>query len=66
LEMPHSISTGAKVNRIFLVGTLIEKGSEYWRGSVTDTTGSFTIYAGQYHPEAAHFLSTWKCLSSYQ
>jgi uncharacterized protein len=55
--------TGAKVNRIFLVGTLIEKedigtGSEYWRGRVTDPTGSFTIYAGQYHPEAAQFLST--------
>jgi uncharacterized protein len=55
--------TGTKVNRIFLVGTLIEKedigtDSEYWRGRVTDPTGSFTIYAGQYHPEAAQFLST--------
>jgi RPA family protein len=54
--------TGAKVNRIFLVGTLIEKDdigtdSEYWRGRVSDPTGSFTIYAGQYHPEAAQFLS---------
>jgi RPA family protein len=33
-------------------------GSEYWRGRVTDPTGSFTIYAGQYHPEAAQFFST--------
>ena len=54
--------TGAKVNRIFLVGTLIEKedigtGSEYWRGRISDPTGSFIIYAGQYHPEAAQFLS---------
>lgn len=54
--------TGAKVNRIFLVGTLIEKedigtDSEYWRGRVSDPTGSFLIYAGQYHPEAAQFLS---------
>jgi len=54
--------TGAKVNRIFLVGTLIEKedigtDSEYWRGRVSDPTGTFTIYAGQYHPEAAQFLS---------
>ena len=54
--------TGAKVNRIFLVGVLIEKedigtDSEYWRGKVSDPTGSFTIYAGQYHPEAAQFLS---------
>jgi RPA family protein len=55
--------TGAKVNRIFLVGTLIEKEdigtrSEDWRGRVSDPTGTFTIYAGQYHPEAAQFLST--------
>ena len=54
--------TGAKVNRVFLVGTLIEKedigtGSEYWRGRISDPTGTFIIYAGQYHPEAAQFLS---------
>jgi RPA family protein len=54
--------TGAKVNRIFLVGTLIEKedigtDTEYWRGRVSDPTGSFLIYAGQYQPEAAQFLS---------
>jgi RPA family protein len=54
--------TGAKVNRIFIVGTLIEKedigtDSEYWRGRVSDPTGTFTIYAGQYHPEASQFLS---------
>jgi RPA family protein len=54
--------TGAKVNRIYLVGVLIEKedigtDSEYWRGKVSDPTGTFTIYAGQYHPEAAQFLS---------
>jgi RPA family protein len=53
--------TGAKVNRIFLVGTLIEKedigsDSEYWRGRVSDPTGSFLVYAGQYQPEAAQFL----------
>jgi uncharacterized protein len=54
--------TGAKVNRLFLVGTLIEKedigtDSEYWRGRVSDPTGSFLVYAGQYQPEAAQFLS---------
>jgi len=53
--------TGAKVNRIFIVGTLIEKedigtDSEYWRGRVSDPTGSFLVYAGQYQPEAAQFL----------
>jgi len=54
--------TGAKVNRIFLVGTLIEKedigtDSEYWRGRISDPTGSFLVYAGQYQPEGAQFLS---------
>ncbi len=54
--------TGAKVNRLFIVGTLIEKEdigseSEYWRGRVSDPTGSFFIYAGQYQPEAAQLLA---------
>ncbi|RNI11824.1 DNA-binding protein [Methanohalophilus sp. RSK] len=54
--------TGARVNRLFIVGTLIEKENigneaEYWRGRVTDPTGTFTIYAGQYQPEAAQLLS---------
>ncbi|MBC7086346.1 MAG: RPA family protein [Methanomethylovorans sp.] len=54
--------TGAKVNRMFIVGTLTEKedigsDSEYWRGRVSDPTGSFFIYAGQYQPEAAQVLS---------
>ena len=64
--------TVAKVNRIFLVGTLIEKedigtDSEYWRGRVTDPTGSFTIYAGQYPilKQLNSFLPA-KCLFSYQ
>jgi RPA family protein len=54
--------TGAKCNRVFLVGTLTEKddiGSdiEYWRGRVVDPTGSILIYAGQYQPEAAQILA---------
>jgi len=53
--------TGAKVNRLFIVGTLTEKedigtDSEYWRGRVSDPTGSFLVYAGQYQPEAAQAL----------
>ncbi len=53
--------TGAKVNRMFIVGTLTEKedvgtDSEYWRGRVSDPTGSFLVYAGQYQPEAAQVL----------
>ena len=54
--------TGAKVNRLFIVGTLTEKedigtDSEYWRGRVSDPTGSFLVYAGQYQPEAAQVLA---------
>jgi hypothetical protein len=54
--------TGAKCNRVFIVGTLTEKSdigsdSEYWRGRVTDPTGTFIIYAGQYTPEAAQALA---------
>lgn len=54
--------TGAKCNRIFVVGTLTEKDdvgrdSEYWRGRIADPTGSFFVYAGQYQPEAAKSLA---------
>ena len=54
--------TGAKCNRVFLVGALTEKDdiggdTEYWRGLVVDPTGSILIYAGQYQPEAAQILA---------
>jgi hypothetical protein len=54
--------TGAKCNRVFLVGTLTEKDdiggdTEYWRGRIVDPTGSILIYAGQYQPEAASALA---------
>lgn len=54
--------TGAKCNRVFLVGTLTERDdiggdTEYWRGRIVDPTGSILIYAGQYQPEAAHILA---------
>lgn len=54
--------TGAKCNRVFMVGTLTEKDdiggdTEYWRGRVVDPTGSILIYAGQYQPEAAQILA---------
>lgn len=54
--------TAAAVNRLFMVATLLEKEnigneSEYWRGRVADPTGSLNVYAGQYQPEAAQFLS---------
>jgi RPA family protein len=55
--------TGAKCNRVFMVGTLTEKDdiggdTEYWRGRLVDPTGSILIYAGQYQPEAAQVLSS--------
>ncbi|HEX7575863.1 MAG TPA: DNA-binding protein [Candidatus Methanoperedens sp.] len=54
--------TGAKCNRIFIVGTLTEKedvgtDSEFWRGRIVDPTGAFYVTAGQYQPEAAQVLA---------
>jgi len=54
--------TGARCNRVFIAGTLTEKedigeSAEHWRARVADPTGVFTIYAGQYQPEAAQMLS---------
>ncbi len=54
--------TGAKCNRVFIVGTLTEKENigeeqESWRARVTDPTGAFVLYASQYSPEAAQSLS---------
>ena len=50
--------TGARINRLYITGTLIEKENignetEYWRARITDPTGAFFIYAGQYQQEAA-------------
>ena len=54
--------TGAKCNRVFIVGTLTEKEdvgteSEFWRGRIVDPTGAFFVTAGQYQPEAAQVLA---------
>ncbi len=54
--------TGAKCNRVFIVGTLTEKedvgtDSEFWRGRIVDPTGAFFVTAGQYQPEAAQVLA---------
>jgi len=54
--------TGARINRLYFVGVLTEidnRGTEddMWRARVSDPTGTFTIYAGQYQPEASVFLS---------
>ncbi len=54
--------TGLKCNRLFIIGVVTEvenigKDNNLWRGRIADPTGVFTIYAGQYQPEAAMFLS---------
>jgi uncharacterized protein len=46
--------TGARLNRIFAVGTLTEVTSvndEMVRARIVDPTGAFVVYAGQYQPD---------------
>ncbi len=55
------LPTGKRANRVFIVGTLTEneeigEDSEYWRARVSDPTGVFLVYAGQYQPEAVEVL----------
>ncbi|PSP33547.1 DNA-binding protein [Halobacteriales archaeon QH_10_67_22] len=56
------LPTGERVNRVFVVGTLMETedvgdDSEYWQGQVIDPNGDrFYMYAGQYQPDAASML----------
>jgi RPA family protein len=54
--------TGVKCNRLFIIGVVTEvenigKDNNLWRARIADPTGVFTIYAGQYQPEPAIFLS---------
>ena len=57
---------GAKVNRIFVVGVITDVenvGTDMqpmWRARVSDPTGTFHVYAGQFQPEAAAALSKLK------
>lgn len=55
------LPTGAKANRVFVVGTLTEtqdvgSDDEYWQGRIVDPTATVFVYAGQYQPEAASML----------
>ncbi|QFU84923.1 hypothetical protein [Natronorubrum aibiense] len=46
--------TGARLNRLFVVGTLTEVtavNDEMVRARVVDPTGAFVVYAGQYQPD---------------
>jgi uncharacterized protein len=63
--MPSYIVTplGAKVNRLFLVGVLtdveqVSEGGDFIRAHVSDPTGVFTVYSGQYQPEVTAKLSS--------
>lgn len=53
---------GAKVNRLHIVGVCTDvepvgESGEVWRARISDPTGVFTVYAGNYQPEAAQALS---------
>jgi hypothetical protein len=53
---------GAKVNRLFIVGVLtdvenISESGELLRAHLSDPTGVFTLYSGQYQQEATDALS---------
>ncbi|WP_336038130.1 hypothetical protein [Halobacterium yunchengense] len=53
--------TGARVNRVFVVGVLTEVAQvseDVVRARVVDPTGAFVVYAGQYQPEALAALES--------
>ena len=56
--------SGVKVKRVFMIGVLVEvdnveSSGNYLRGRIIDPTGAFTVYAGQYQPEALRALSNF-------
>jgi RPA family protein len=63
--MPSYVITplGGKINRMFIVGVLtdvepIGEDGGFVRAHVSDPTGVFTLYSGQYQPEITDQLST--------
>ncbi|MEA5386672.1 hypothetical protein VB779_06020 [Haloarculaceae archaeon H-GB11] len=51
--------TGARVNRMFVVGVLTEVeqvSDDVLRARIVDPTGAFVVYAGQYQPDEMAFL----------
>ena len=53
---------GAKVNRVFIIGVLtdienVSEDGELVRAHISDPTGVFTIYSGQYQKEVTEALS---------
>ncbi len=57
---------GAKINRVFIVGVITDiedigtEGKPNWRARISDRTGTFFIYAGQYDPEVAQQLASFE------
>src|SRR3990170_3118405 len=57
---------GAKINRLFVVGVLTDvenvatDEAPMWRARLSDPTGTFHIYSGQYQPEASAALAKLK------
>lgn len=57
---------GAKINRLFIVGVLTDvenvatDASPMWRARLSDPTGTFHLYSGQYQPEASAALAKLK------
>lgn len=54
---------GLILNRVFIVGVITELDSigtqnDMWKARIVDPTGAFTVYAGQYQPDASVFFST--------
>ncbi len=53
--------TGAKINRLFVTGVLTEVErvgeDDLLRARVSDPTGAFVVYAGQYQPDAVSFFA---------
>jgi RPA family protein len=63
-KIPSYVVTplGAKINRLFIVGVLtdvenISESGDLVRAHVSDPTGVFTLYSGQYQPKATQALS---------
>jgi hypothetical protein len=64
-KVPSYVVTplGSKVNRVFITGVLTDvesvmEGGEYLRAHLSDPTGVFTIYSGQYQQEATNTLQS--------
>jgi len=57
---------GARINRLFIVGVLTDvenvatDEAPMWRARLSDPTGTFHIYSGQYQPEASAALAKLK------